>query len=53
MEVRINVEGGIFWKKLEHNPKNEEWRVEKSKKSTNVEGGFFLVEGGIFQNWLA
>ena len=47
----INVEGGILWKKLMHN--SNKWGVEgekKSKESINVEGGFFFVEGGIFQN---
>ena len=36
VEVGINVEGGIFWKKQYINLINLEWRVEKSKKSINV-----------------
>ena len=46
MEVGINVEGGIFWKKLVHNC--NKLGVEggkKSKKSINVEGGFFFWGG--------
>ena len=39
VEVGINVEGGNFWKKLVHN-----------SNKRGVEGGFFFVEGGIFQN---
>ena len=42
-EVGIIVEGGIFWKKLGYNCNNR--GVEggkKSKKSINVEGGFFF-----------
>ena len=51
MEVGINVEGGIFGKKLVH--KCNKRGVEggkKSKKSMNVEGG--NVRGGwiFFQN---
>ena len=45
MEVGINVEGGIFWKKLVH--KCNKRGVEggkKSKKSINMEGG--NVRGG-------
>ena len=45
VEVGINVEGGILWKKLMHNSNKQ--GVEggkKSKESINVEGGFF-------QNW--
>jgi hypothetical protein len=52
VEVGISVEGGIFWKKVVH--KCNKWGVEggkKSKKSINMEGGFFFVEDGIFQNW--
>ena len=34
---------GFFGKTSTYiNAINEEWRVEKSKKSINVEGGFFL-----------
>ena len=37
MEVGINVEGGIFWKKLVHNCNNNGgWK--KSKKLIKVEG---------------
>ena len=52
VEVEINVEGGILWKRLMHNSNKRgvEGRV-KAKESINVEGGFFFVEGGIFQNW--
>ena len=45
MEVVINVEGGIFWKKLVH--KSNKRGVEggkKCKNSLNVEGG--NVRGG-------
>ena len=48
MEVGINVEGGILCKKLMHNSNKQEWRVEKSKKSINVEGGFLFCGGGNF-----
>ena len=41
LEVGINVEGGIFWNKTS-TLINKEWRVEKSKKSINVEGGFLF-----------
>ena len=43
MELGINMEGGILWKKLMH--KSDKREVEggkKSKESINVEGGFFL-----------
>ena len=51
MEVGINVEGGIFWKKLVLTyitAINEEWTVEKSKKSINVEDRFLFCEGWNF-----
>jgi hypothetical protein len=38
MEVGINVQGEILWKKLMHN--YNKW---------GVEGGFFFVEGEIFK----
>ena len=38
MEVRINVEGGIFWKKIVHKC-NMEWRVEKILE-INKHGGW-------------
>ena len=45
MEVGINVEGGIFWKKLIHNSnKRGVEGGKKYKKSINVEGG--NVRGG-------
>ena len=45
MEVGINVEGGIFWKKIVHNfNKRGVGGGKKSKKSINVEGG--NVRGG-------
>ena len=44
--------GGILCKKLMHNSnKRGVEGGKKSKESINVEGGFFFVEGGIFQNW--
>ena len=50
MEVEINVEGGFFWKKLLHNSnkRREEWRLEKSKNSINVEGRFLFCGGWNF-----
>ena len=43
MEVGINMEGGIVWKKLVHNcNKRGVEGGKKSKKSINMEGGFFL-----------
>ena len=40
MEIGINVEIGIFWKKLVHNcNKRGVGGGKKSKKSINVEGG--------------
>ena len=42
MEVGINMEGGIFWKKLIHNSNKQGVEVEKSKTSINVEGGFLF-----------
>ena len=42
MEVGINVEGGFFGKNYYINLINVEWRVEKSKKSINVKGGFLF-----------
>ena len=45
MEVGINVEVGILWKKLMHNSNKR--GVEES---INVEGGFCFLEGEIFQN---
>ena len=48
MEVGINAEGGIFWKKLVHKSNKEEWRVEKSKNSIKVEGGFLFCGGWNF-----
>ena len=39
VEVRINLEGGIFGKNWYITAIKEEWREEKSKKSINVEGG--------------
>ena len=39
VEVGINVEGGIFWKKLMHNSNK---RGVEGGESINVEGGFFL-----------
>ena len=51
MEVGIEVEGGILWKKLMHSSnKLGVDGLKKSKESINVEGGFLFVEGGIFQN---
>jgi hypothetical protein len=43
VEVRRNVEGGIFWKKLVHdcNKRGVEGG-KKSKKSINVDGGSFF-----------
>ena len=42
VEVGINVEGGIFWKKLVHNSnKRGVEGGKKSKKSINVEGEIF------------
>ena len=48
MEIGINEEGGSLWKKLMHNSNKR--GVEGGKNLRNVEGGFFFVEGGIFQN---
>ena len=47
VEVGINVEGGIFWKKLVYkcNKQGVEGR-KKSKKSMNVEGGNVRLRGG-------
>ena len=43
VEVGINVEGGIFWKKLIHNSnKRGVEGGKKSKKSINVDGGSFF-----------
>ena len=43
MEVGINVEGGILWKKLMHNSSKRGVKGgKKYKESINVEGGFFL-----------
>ena len=42
VEAGINVEGGFFGKNQYINLKNVEWRVEKSKKSINVQGGFLI-----------
>ena len=43
------MDGGIFWKKLVHITLiNEERRVEKSKNSINVEGGFLFCGGWNF-----
>ena len=39
---------GFFWKKLVKAAINEEWRVEKSKKSINMEGGFLFCGGWNF-----
>jgi hypothetical protein len=39
---------GFFGKKLVQSLINEEWRVEKSKKSKNVEGGFLFCGGWNF-----
>ena len=53
VEAGINVEGGIFWKKVVHKCNKREVEAggwKKSKKSINVEGGSFFVEGVIFQN---
>ena len=36
---------GFFGKNLHINLINEEWRVEKSKISINVEGGFLICGG--------
>ena len=34
VEFGINLEGGIFWKKIVHNTnKNEEWRVKKNLRN--------------------
>ena len=44
MDVGINVEGGIFWKKLVHKCNKRGVEGGKSKKSINVEGG--NVRGG-------
>ena len=44
MEVGINVEGGLCWKKLVHKYKKRGVEGEKSKKSINVEAG--NVRGG-------
>jgi hypothetical protein len=40
VEVGINVEGGILWKKLMHNSNKRGWK--KSNESINVEDGFFF-----------
>ena len=42
VELGINVEGGIFGKNKYINLINEEWRVEKSQKLINEEGGFLF-----------
>ena len=43
VEVGINMEGGIFWKKLVHNcNKRGVEGGKKSKKSINVDGGSFF-----------
>ena len=42
MEDRINVEGGIFWKKLVHNSNKRGMEGGKIKNSINVEGGFLF-----------
>ena len=42
MEVGINVEGGILWKKIMHNSnKRGVEGGKKSKESINMEGGIF------------
>ena len=51
LEVGINMEGGILWKKLIHNSNKRE--VEGGKKSMELKTwrmDFFFVEGGIFRN---
>ena len=49
-EVSINVEGGIFWKKLVHNCNKQGVEGEKSRKSINVEGGNVRRGCFFFQN---
>ena len=49
MEVGINMEGGILWKKLMHNSnKRGVEGGKKSKESINVEGGFLFCGGWNF-----
>ena len=48
MEVGINVEGGIFWKKLVHNSNKRGVEGGKSKNSINVECGFLFCGGWNF-----
>ena len=43
----VNKQGG--WKTKMYFDKRRGWKI--FMKSINVEGGFFSVEGGIFQNW--
>ena len=45
MEVGINVEGGIFWKKLVHKSNNRGVEGGKSKISINVEDRFLFCGG--------
>ena len=49
MEVGINVEGGILWKKLMYNS-NKRGSSGGWKKSKERGGWIFFVECGIFQN---
>ena len=44
MEVGINFEGGILWKKLMHN-----FNKRGEEESINVEGGFFLLRVEFFK----
>ena len=46
----LNVEGGIFWKKLVHNSNKRGVRGgwKKSKNSINVEGGILFCGGWNF-----
>ena len=46
----MNVEGGIFWKKLVHNSNKRGVEGGKIYESNKRGGWIFFVEGGIFQN---
>ena len=48
VEVGINLEGGIIWKRLVHNSNKRGVEGEKSKNSINVEGGFLFCGGWNF-----
>jgi hypothetical protein len=41
VEVGINVEGGIFWKKLVHKCNKRGWRVENLRNQETWRGDFF------------